>query len=144
MILPRSKNSKKPVKYKTNVYVQWIFRKLREFGKYKFRLERKKRYHSQKGYVFPSTRESKLPYVHDIDKTWKAILFNTNLRKLPLYMLRHSWATNGLKARNNNIKDIMDAGGWKTLRMAELYSQIDEERNKETSESVARYIATGR
>ena len=144
VILPRSKNSKKPVKYKTNVYVQWIFRKLREFGKYKFRLERKKRYHSQKGYVFPSTRESKLPYVHDIDKTWKAILFSTNLRKLPLYMLRHSWATNGLKARNNNIKDIMDAGGWKTLRMAELYSQIDEERNKETSESVARFIATGR
>jgi len=28
--------------------------------------------------------------------------------------------------------------------MAELYSQIDEERNKETSESVARFIATGR
>ena len=94
--------------------------------------------------MFSPQHESKLPYVHDIDKTWKAILFNTNLRKLPLYMLRHSWATNGLKARNNNIKDIMDAGGWKTLRMAELYSQIDEERNKETSESVARYIATGR
>ena len=66
------------------------------------------------------------------------------MRKLPLYMLRHSWATEGLKAMNNNINDIRNAGGWKTLRMVEIYSQIDEEKNKETSQSIARRIATGR
>ena len=89
-------------------------------------------------------RDSKLPYVNDIDKTWKGILSNVTLRKLPLYMLRHSWATNGLKARKNNLNDIKSAGGWKTLRMVEIYSVQDEERNKDTSEGIARYIATGR
>ena len=52
--------------------------------------------------------------------------------------------TNRLKAMNNNINDIRNAGGWKTLRMVEIYSQIDEEKNKETSQSIARRIATGR
>ena len=142
--LPRSKNSKKPVRYKTNVYANWVFKKLKEFGKFKFRENRNNRYHSQKGCAFPSIRDGKLPYLHDIDKTWKGILSDLNMRKLPLYMLRHSWATEGLKAMNNNINDIRNAGGWKTLRMVEIYSQIDEEKNKETSQSIARRIATGR
>ena len=142
--LPRTKNSKKPTTYKTNIYVKWVFKNLKEYGKHKYSLEKKQRYHAQKGYAFPSIRDSKLPYVYDIDKTWKGILSNVGLRKLPLYMLRHSWATNGLKARKNNLNDIKNAGGWKTLRMVEVYSVQDEERNRDTSEDVARFIATGR
>lgn len=142
--LPNTKNSKKPQTYKTNVYVRWVFKKLREFGQYKYLKEKKIRYHSQKGYAFPSMRDSRFPFVYDIDKTWKNILEKINLRKLPLYMLRHSWATNGLKASNNNINDIRTAGGWKTLRMVEVYAQQDEERNTKTSERVARFIATGK
>jgi len=142
--LPRAKNSRKPVKYKTNVYLNWVFKNLREYGKYKFKLTRLAKYDPRKGYVFPSIRNSKLGHVFDIDKTWKSVLEAVGLRKLPVYMLRHSWATNGLKATNNNIKSIQGAGGWKTLRMVERYIDEDEHVNKQTSESVARFIATGR
>ena len=142
--LPRAKNSKKPVKYKTNVYLNWVFKNLKAYGKYKFRETRLNKFDPRKGYAFPSIRKSKLPHIHNIDKTWKSVLEAVGLRKLPLYMLRHSWATNGLKATNNNIKSIQDAGGWKTLRMVERYIDVDEEKNKQTSESVARFIATGR
>ena len=143
IILPKTKNSKKPTTYTINRYLKWILKQCKAYSKYKFAETNSIRYHHKSGFVFPAPRKAKQQHIYDIDKTWKSVLAAAGVRKLPIYMLRHAWATNGLRATGNNIKDIKDAGGWKTFRMVERYAQQDENRNKQTSERVANFIATG-
>jgi len=146
IILEKSKNSRVPTSYKKTRYLSWVFKQLKEFGRMKFKETGLVRYHPIKGYAFPSMRNSKHPFVYDIKKTWIDVLKKAGLghKLLPVYMLRHSWATTGMRVTNNNTKAIKDAGGWKTYRMVEKYAKQSDLLSSETSEKIANSMATGK
>ena len=95
--------------------------------------------------MFSSVRKSRYPYLIDVQR------LDTSLKQsglghriLPVYMLRHSWATNGLEKTNGNTYGIQLAGGWKTPRMVARYAAESEKIKRETAEKVARVMATGK
>ena len=96
-----------------------------------------------KKYVFPAMRKSKVGHCFNIDKTFKTICKEAKVRVLPVYMLRHTWASNALAA-GVSLKDIKDEGGWKSWDMVESYSKADDKRRKNTSQKIATYLATGK
>ena len=51
-----------------------------------------------KTYVFPSIRKSKVGHCFNIDKTFKTICAEAKVRRLPVYMLRHTWGSNAVAA----------------------------------------------
>ena len=92
-------------------------------------------------YVFPSTRKSKKPYIQDIRKTWNKICSAANVRRLEIYMLKHTWGCLSLVALNGNMKALKDEGGWKTDEMVETYAEFNEQQLKKYSEDIANYLA---
>ena len=81
----------------------------------------------------------------DVQKTWIQVLKQSGLghRILPVYTLRHSWATNGLEKKMVRRRNTI-AGGWKTPRMVARYAAESEKIKRETAEKVARVMATGK
>mgnify|MGYP003121696549 FL=1 len=146
IILDKTKNERKPSSYPRNRYLNWILKQCKLFCKHKYSETRKMKYHHKSGYVFPSVRKSRYPYLIDVQKTWIQVLKQSGLghRILPVYMLRHSWATNGLEKTNGNTYGIQLAGGWKTPRMVARYAAESEKIKRETAEKVARVMATGK
>jgi integrase len=146
IILDKTKNERKPSSYPRNRYLNWILKQCKLFCKHKYSETRKMKYHHKSGYVFPSVRKSRYPYLIDVQKTWVEVLKQSGLahRILPVYMLRHSWATNGLEKTNGNTYGIQLAGGWKTPRMVARYAAESEKIKRETAEKVARVMATGK
>tara|TARA_R100001369_G_scaffold5905_1_gene16226 strand:+ start:1175 stop:2638 length:1464 start_codon:yes stop_codon:yes gene_type:complete len=133
VILERTKNENARTFFKLNRQTQWILRKMKEYGKYKFKETRQLKY---KTFVFPSIRKSKLGHCFNIDKTFKSICEEAKVRRLPIYMLRHSWASIGLND-GVSLKDIKDEGGWKSWDMVESYSKAGEKRRSQTSQRIA-------
>ena len=116
---------------------RWVFRKMWNYKKIKF-----KNIKSIKSrYVFPSTRKSKRPYIQDIRKTWNKICSAANVRRLEIYMLKHTWGCLALVATNGNMKAVKDEGGWKTWQMVENYAEYNEKQLKKYSEDIAQYLS---
>ena len=123
-----------------NKQTQWILRKLKEYGRYKFKTENQIRF---KKYVFPAMRKAKQGHAFNIDKTWRTVLREAKVRYLPVYMLRHSWGSNGLDA-TGDIKLIKDEGGWSSWKMVETYAQHSAKKRSKTSQRVASYLTTAK
>ena len=140
IILDRSKNKNKRHYYSLNKQTQWILRKLKEYGRYKFKTENQIRF---KKYVFPAMRKAKQGHAFNIDKTWRTVLREAKVRYLPVYMLRHSWGSNGLDA-TGDIKLIKDEGGWSSWKMVETYAQHSAKKRSKTSQRVASYLTTAK
>ena len=87
--LPKMKNEDKPTYYPLNSKSLWAIMQLKKYCNYKFKRTNHIKY---KKFVFPSPTKSKKQYIYRIDKTWYQIVRELGLRKLPLYMLRHTWA----------------------------------------------------
>ena len=116
---------------------RWVFRKMWAYKKNRF-----KNIKSIKSrYVFPSTRKSKKPYIQDIRKTWNKICSAANVRRLEIYMLKHTWGCLALVATNGNMKAVKDEGGWKTWQMVENYAEYNEKQLKKYSEDIAQYLS---
>jgi integrase len=138
--LARTKNEEGATTFKLNRQTQWIMRKMKQYGKDKFKETRQIRF---KKFVFPSMRKSKVGHCYNVDKTFKTICNEEKIRVLPVYMLRHTWAANALAA-GVSMKDLKDEGGWKTWSMVEEYAKADDKRRKNTSQTIATFLATGK
>ncbi|HBY70433.1 MAG TPA: hypothetical protein DEG69_23330, partial [Flavobacteriaceae bacterium] len=64
------------------------------------------------GYLFPSIRKSKKPYIQDIRKAWTKVCAIANVRLEEPYLLRHTWGCLALEATNGNFAAVKDEGGW--------------------------------
>lgn len=116
---------------------RWVFKKMWAYKKNRFRNIKS----IKSRYVFPSTRKSKRPYIQDIRKTWNKICSAANVRRLEIYMLKHTWGCLALVATNGNMKAVKDEGGWKTWQMVENYAEYNEKQLKKYSEDIANYLA---
>ena len=116
---------------------RWVFKKMWAYKKNRFRNIKS----IKSSYVFPSTRKSKRPYIQDIRKTWNKICSAANVRRLEIYMLKHTWGCLALLATNGNMKAVKDEGGWKTWQMVENYAEYNEKQLKKYSEDIANYLA---
>jgi len=101
---------------------RWVFKKMWAYKKNRFKNIKSVR----SRYVFPSTRKSKRPYIQDIRKTWNKICIAAGVRRLEIYMLKHTWGCLALLATNGNMKAVKDEGGWKTWQMVENYAEYNE------------------
>jgi len=123
--------------FSLNRLSRWVLRKLWEYKKVRF-----KNIKSIKSrYLFPATRKSKKPYVQDIRKTWIKICAAAGVRKLEIYMLKHTWGCLALLATNGNVKAVKDEGGWKTYKMVERYSKFNKKQLTKYSEDIGNYLA---
>ena len=123
--------------FSLNRLSRWVFRQLWKYKKIRF-----KNIKSVKSrYVFPATRKSKKPYVQDIRKTWIKICAAAGVRKLEIYMLKHTWGCLALLATNGNVKAVKDEGGWKTYKMVERYSKFNKKQLTKYSEDIGNYLA---
>ena len=124
-------------KFSIDRLTRWIFKKMWNYKKIRFRNIKSIR----SKYVFPSTRKSKKPYIQDIRKTWNKICIAANVRRLEIYMLKHTWGCLALVATNGNMKAVKDEGGWKTWQMVENYAEYNEKQLKKYSEVISNYLA---
>ena len=123
--------------FSLNRLSRWVLRKLWEYKKVRF-----KNIKSIKSrYLFPATRKSKKPYVQDIRKTWIKICAAAGVRKLEIYMLKHTWGCLALLATNGNVKAVKDEGGWKTYKMVERYAKFNKKQLTKYSEDIGKYLA---
>ena len=140
IILDRTKTEDSRSMYELNRQTQWIIRQMKSYCKHKFKETRQIKY---KTYVFPSIRKSKVGHCFNIDKTFKTICAEAKVRRLPVYMLRHTWGSNAVAA-GVPLDDIKDSGGWKSWAMVETYAKRDRKRRKKTSQKIATFMATGK
>ena len=63
------------------------------------------------------------------------------VRRLEIYMLKHTWGCLSLVALNGNMKAVKDEGGWKTWQMVENYAEYNEKQLKKYSEDIAQYLS---
>jgi integrase len=123
--------------FSLNRLSRWVLRQLWKYKKVRF-----KNIKSIKSrYLFPATRKSKKPYVQDIRKTWIKICAAAGVRKLEIYMLKHTWGCLALLATNGNVKAVKDEGGWKTYKMVERYSKFNKKQLTKYSEDIGNYLA---
>jgi integrase len=140
IILDRTKTEDSRSMYELNRQTQWIIRQMKSYCKHKFKETRQIKY---KTYVFPSIRKSKVGHCFNIDKTFKTVCAEAKVRRLPVYMLRHTWGSNAVAA-GVPLDDIKDSGGWKSWAMVETYAKRDRKRRKKTSQKIATFMATGK
>jgi len=140
IILDRTKTEDSRSMYELNRQTQWIIRQMKSYCKHKFKETRQIKY---KTYVFPSIRKSKVGHCFNIDKTFKTVCAEAKVRRLPVYMLRHTWGSNAVAA-GVPLDEIKDSGGWKTWSMVETYAKRDRTIRKKTSQRIATYMATGK
>ena len=95
-------------------------------------------------YVFPSTRKGKNPYIQDIRKTWNKICAAAKVRRLEIYMLKHTWGCLSLVALNGNMKALKDEGGWKTFEMVEVYAKYNKRKLSQQSQVIGNFLAHAR
>ena len=93
------------------------------------------------GYLFPSIRKSKKPYIQDIRKTWTKVCGMAGVRLEEPYLLRHTWGCLALEATNGNFAAVKDEGGWKTYKMVERYAKYNERHLQKQSEVIGSYLA---
>ena len=136
IFLKRTKNDKQGTFYKLNSQSMWAIIKLRAYCRFKFKETRQIRF---KKYIFPSPKPKGKGHLGRVNKTWFGILNELNLPKLPMYMCRHTWASNAFAA-GKTIKEVKDEGGWKTYKMVEKYAKRNEKMREETSQEIADYI----
>ena len=123
--------------FSLNRLSRWVLRQL-----WKYKKERFKNIKSVKSrYLFPATRKSKKPYLQDIRKTWNKICAAAGVRRLEIYMLKHTWGCLALLATNGNVKAVKDEGGWKTYKMVERYSKFNKKQLTKYSEDIGNYLA---
>ena len=123
--------------FSLNRLSRWVLRQL-----WKYKKERFKNVKSIKSrYLFPATRKSKKPYLQDIRKTWTKICATAGVRRLEIYMLKHTWGCLALLATNGNVKAVKDEGGWKTWEMVERYSKYNKKQLTKYSEDIGNYLA---
>ena len=65
IILDKTKNERKPSSYPRNRYLNWILKQCKLYCKHKYAETRKMKYHHKSGYIFPSVRKSRYPYLID-------------------------------------------------------------------------------
>jgi len=124
-------------RFSLNRLSRWVLRKLWEYKKVRF-----KNIKSIKSrYLFPSTRKSKKPHIQDIRKTWDKICSAAGVRKLEVYMLRHTWGCLALLATGGNVKAVKDEGGWKTYKMVDRYVKYNQKQLTKHSETIGNYLA---
>jgi integrase len=81
---------------------------------------------TKRAYCFPATRRSKKPYIVKTDKTWKQIIKlaqkkDATIEYKCIHMLRHTFACLLLEA-TNDIQYVADLMGWKSLKVAQVYT----------------------
>ena len=124
-------------KFSLNRLSRWILKKLWQHRKVRF-----KNIKSIKSkYLFPSTRKSKKPHIQDIRKTWNKICATAGVRRLEIYMLKHTWGCLALIATKGNAKAIKDEQGWKTYKMIDVYLRYNEIQLSKYSEQIGNYLA---
>ena len=134
VLLPDTKTGKS--QFTIDRLTRSVFRKM-----WAYKTKRFKNIKSVKSrYVFPSTRKGKNPYIQDIRKTWNKICNAAKVRRLEIYMLKHTWGCLSLVALNGNMKALKDEGGWKTDEMVETYAEFNEQQLKKYSEDIANYL----
>ena len=123
--------------FSLNRLSRWVFRQLWKYKKIRF-----KNIKSVKSrYVFPATRKSKKPYIQDIRKTWNMICATAGVRRLEIYMLKHTWGCLALLATGGNVKAVKDEQGWKTYKMVDRYVKFNEKQLTKYSEVIGNYLA---
>ena len=135
VLLPETKTGKSS--FSIDRLTRSVFRKM-----WAYKTKRFKNIKSVKSrYVFPSTRKGKKPYIQDIRKTWNKICTAAKVRRLEIYMLKHTWGCLSLVALNGNMKAVKDEGGWKTDEMVETYAEFNEQQLKKYSDDIAQYLS---
>ena len=123
--------------FSLNRQSRWVLKKLWAYKK-----ERFKNVKSIKSrYLFPSTCKSKKPYIQDIRKTWNKICAGAGVRRLEMYMLKHTWGCLALLATKGNVKAVKDEQGWKTYKMIDRYIKYNEKQLNKYSEDIGNYLA---
>ena len=123
--------------FSLNRLSRWVLKRLWEYRKIKFKNVKS----IKSKYLFPSTRKSKKPHIQDIRKTWNKICNIAGVRRLELYMLKHTWGCLALIATGGNVKAVKDEGGWKTYKMVERYVQYNKKQLTKYSEDIGKYLS---
>ena len=137
--LPKTKTGKS--EFSINRLSYWVLIKLWEYRNKKYKGQKLKT--NKAGYVFPSIRKSKKPYIQDVRKTWEKICNIAGVRVEETYMLRHTWGCFALEATNGNFAAVKDEGGWKTFEMVMLYAKYNKTKLAKQSQVIGNFLATG-
>ena len=138
--LPKTKTGKS--EFSINRLSRWVLNSLWAFKKENFKGTKHKTVRA--GYLFPSTRKSKKPYIQDIRKTWKKICNDARVRHEEPYLLRHTWGCLALEATNGNFAVVKDEGGWKTFEMVEVYAKYNKRKLSQQSQVIGNFLAHAR
>ena len=82
--------------------------------------------------MFPSkSNKGKVQPLEAIYKTWKTILTKAQLEYKCIHMLRHTFACL-LMEKFKDIKLVARIMGWKSIKVAEIYSEYQDDTVKES------------
>jgi len=91
-------------------------------------------------FIFPSkSKKGEIQPLQYINKTWKTILTNAGLEYKCIHMLRHTFACL-LMEKFKDIKLVARIMGWKSLKVAEIYSEYKDETVKESIKEMNSFL----
>ena len=135
--LPQTKTGKS--EFSISRISRWVLKTLWKKRKETFKGQKIKS--TKAGYLFPTTRKSKLPYIQNVRKTWEKICNIAGVRIEEPYLLRHTWGCFALEATNGNFAVVKDEGGWKTFEMVMLYSKYNKMKLSKQSQVIGNFLA---
>jgi integrase len=138
--LPKTKTGKS--EFSVNKLTRWVLNTLWKYREQKYKGKKNKSVKA--GYLFPSIRKSKKPYIQDIRKTWTKVCGIANVRLEEPYLLRHTWGCLALEATNGNFAAVKDEGGWKTFEMVEVYAKYNKRKLSQQSQVIGNFLAHAR
>ena len=138
--LPKTKTGKS--EFSINRLTRWVLNTLWKYRQETFK--GKKQRSVKAGYLFPSIRKSKKPYIQDIRKSWAKVCAIANVRLEEPYLLRHTWGCLALEATNGNFAAVKDEGGWKTFEMVEVYAKYNKRKLSQQSQVIGNFLAHAR
>ena len=138
--LPKTKTGKS--EFSINRLTRWVLNTLWKYRQETFK--GKKQRSVKAGYLFPSIRKSKKPYIQDIRKSWVKVCAIANVRLEEPYLLRHTWGCLALEATNGNFAVVKDEGGWKTFEMVEVYAKYNKRKLSQQSQVIGNFLAHAR
>ena len=90
--------------------------------------------------MFPSkSNKGKVQPLEAIYKTWKTILTKAQLEYKCIHMLRHTFACL-LMEKFKDIKLVARIMGWKSIKVAEIYSEYQDDTVKESIAQMNRFL----
>ena len=135
--LPKTKTGKS--EFSLNRLSRWVLTRLWKYRNAKYKGQKLKS--TKAGYLFPSIRKAKKPYIQNVRKTWEKICNIAGVRCEVVYLLRHTWGCFALEATNGNFAAVKDEGGWKTVEMVMIYSKYNKMKLAKQSQVIGNFLA---